>query len=80
MLFQEYAIEDKQYRVKIDVSPPDQESKIGIVLLHGGFVNRKSLSRKRNSLANHFGQKLNAYTITPDFFSESKVKLKITRQ
>jgi pimeloyl-ACP methyl ester carboxylesterase len=76
MRYLEYAFEDDQYRVNVDITIPEYESIVGIVLLHGGIVNRKSLSRKRNSLATHFGQKLNAYTITPDFFGESKVKSK----
>jgi pimeloyl-ACP methyl ester carboxylesterase len=74
MLHQEDAIEDNQYRIKVDVTTPEYESHLGIVLLHGGIVNRKSLSRKINCLANHIGQKVNAYTITPDLFGETKIK------
>jgi hypothetical protein len=76
MLLQEYSIEDKDYRITLDVGIPIKDSKIGIVLLHGAYVNRKSLSRNCNSLAEYIVQELKAITITPDFFGESKVKSK----
>jgi len=65
-------INDDKYDVKIDLKiPHNPNATTGVILCHGGFVNRKSLSRETNSLADSFSDKLNAYVITPDFFGET---------
>lgn len=65
-------IKDDKYDVNIDLQiPHSPNARTGVILCHGGFVNRKSLSRETNSIADYFSDKLNAYVITPDFFGET---------
>lgn len=72
MLTQEVLISDPRFHIKADVTIPENwESNRGIVLVHGGIINRKSLSRDTNSLATYLCEKLNAYVITPDYLGET---------
>jgi pimeloyl-ACP methyl ester carboxylesterase len=76
MLLREYAIEDQDHRIMLDLRIPNKDSKIGIVLLHGAYVNRKSLSRRNSSFAGFIAQELKATILAPDFFGETKNKNK----
>jgi len=70
---QELLISSQDYEIKADLKvPDDKNSRRGIVLVHGAIINRKSLSRESQCLANYLCKSLNAYVITPDYQGETK--------
>lgn len=72
VLTQEVLISDSRFSIKVDVKiPRTTESRRGVVLVHGGMLNRKSLSRDTLSLAGYLCDALNAYVITPDYLGDT---------
>lgn len=69
----EIIIEDKSTVINADVKIPKKDNRIGLILLHGGIMNRKSLSREENCFAEYCSNELNAHVITPDFYGETRV-------
>ena len=57
--------------IKADLKIPDNPLNVGIIMSHGGIVNRNSLSRSTLSLAEYFSRRLNAYVLTPDLLGET---------
>lgn len=73
MQSRELLISSPNYDIVADLKIPDDwKSRRGIVLVHGAIINRKSLSRKSQSLANYLCKSLNAYVITPDYLGETR--------
>jgi len=69
----ELLVSSPNYDIVTDLKiPDDRESRRGIILVHGAILNRKSLSRKSQSLANYLCKSLNAYVITPDYLGETR--------
>ena len=73
MSHSEIIIKDKKNLIHADLKIPKKGNGIGLILLHGGIMNRKSLSRDKNSLAEYCCNKLNAHVITPDIFGDTIV-------
>ncbi len=70
---QELLISSPNYDIVADLKIPDNnQSRKGIVLVHGAIINRKSLSRESQCLANYLCKSLNAYVITPDYQGETR--------
>jgi hypothetical protein len=75
VLHREIEIPDNDYQIKASLKIPDNEnSKTGIILVHGVIVNRHSLSRKTYSLGEYLCKELEAYVITPDLLGETIYK------
>ena len=75
MLHEELDIHDTKYQIKASLKIPDNEnSKTGIILVHGIIINRHSLSRGTYSLAEYLCKELEAYIITPDLLGETIYK------
>lgn len=71
MQHEELTIKEDNCEIKADLKIPDLKSKVGTVFSHGGFVNRKSLSRNNYCLAEYFCNELKSYVITPDILGET---------
>lgn len=72
MIHEEVDIINKKYDIKASLLiPNNSKSKIGIVLSHGGIINRQSLLRKSYCFAQYLCEELDAYVIAPDFFGET---------
>ena len=72
MTHQNIDITTGKYLIKASLKiPKDKESKLGIVLAHGGIINRQSLIREKYSLGEYLSEKLDAYVIAPDFLGET---------
>jgi len=68
----ELRIPSPDYEIVADLKiPDDKNSRRGIVLVHGAIINRKSLSREFQCLANYLCKSLNAYVIIPDYQGET---------
>jgi hypothetical protein len=78
MLHEELEIHEKNYIIKASIKiPKNIDSKFGIVLSHGGIVNRKSLLRTKHSFGEYLCDILDAYVIAPDFLGETVHKNKV---
>jgi len=73
MSYLETAIINEKCYIPIDIKLPRKKSNSGIILLHGGIVNRKSLSRKEYSFAEYCCKELNTHVITPDIFGKTTI-------
>lgn len=72
VLHQEIDIPSEKYLIKASLKiPSNEESKIGIVLAHGGIINRQSLIREKYSLGEYICNELDAYVIAPDFLGDT---------
>jgi pimeloyl-ACP methyl ester carboxylesterase len=68
VLHREIEISGNDYQIKASLIIPDnKDSKIGVVLAHGGIVNRKSLLRAKYCFGEYLCKELGAYIIAPDF-------------
>ena len=68
----ELRISSPDYEIVADLKiPDDTKSRRGIVLVHGAIINRKSLSREFQCMANYLCKSLNAYVIIPDYQGET---------
>ena len=70
----EITIEEGDYEIRADLKSPGKGSDRGVILAHGGFVNRKSLSRTGFCLAEYLSRELDAHVLTPDMAGETKVR------
>ena len=52
---------------KADLKIPDKNDGIGIILVHGAIITRKSLSRTSYSIAEYISEKMHAPVIIPDY-------------
>ena len=52
--------------------PSNPKSTFGVVLSHGGIINRQSLLRMNYCFAQYLCEELEAYVIAPDFFGGIK--------
>jgi pimeloyl-ACP methyl ester carboxylesterase len=78
MLHEEVEILDKKYNIKASIKiPTNVDSKVGVVLVHGGIINRKSLLRIKHSFGEYLCDILGAYIIAPDFLGETLHKKEI---
>ena len=72
MLHQDIDIPSDKYRIKASIKIPlNKKLKLGIVLAHGGIINRQSLIRKKYSFGEYLSKKLDAYVIAPDFLGDT---------
>jgi pimeloyl-ACP methyl ester carboxylesterase len=79
MLHEETKINVKNYMIRAEIKiPSNRNSKIGIVLAHGGIINRKSLLRKKYCFGEFLCEKLQAHVIAPDFLGETIHKNRIS--
>jgi len=69
----EITIEEGAYEIRADLKSPSNGSDRGVILAHGGIVNRKSLSRTGFCLAEYLGRELDAHVLTPDMTGETRV-------
>ncbi|MQY82251.1 alpha/beta fold hydrolase [archaeon] len=69
----EITIEEGVYEIRADLKSPVNGSDRGVILAHGGIVNRKSLSRTGFCLAEYLCRELDAYVLTPDLIGETRV-------
>ncbi|TRO46723.1 alpha/beta hydrolase [Candidatus Bathyarchaeota archaeon] len=69
----EITIDEGVYEVKADLKSPEDGGDRGVILAHGGFVNRKSLSRTGFCMAEYLSRELDAYVLTPDMAGETRV-------
>jgi hypothetical protein len=78
---EEIEILDKNFHIKASLKIPDNiTSKAGIILAHGGIINRQSLIRLEYSLAEYLCDELNAFVIVPDLQGETIHKNDISFQ
>lgn len=79
MIHEEVDIDVKNYKIKADIKiPSNRYSTLGIVLVHGGIINRKSLLRTNYCLGEYLCENLGAYVIAPDFLGETIHRSKIS--
>ena len=71
MLHREIDICGRRWNIRADLKAVDRPSDVGVVLVHGGIVNRNSLSRESFSMAEYLSRKLNAVVLTPDYLGET---------
>ena len=72
MSYKELDISTKKYQIKANLKiPTNKKSRLGIILAHGGIINRQSLIRKKNSFGDYLSEELDAYVIAPDFLGET---------
>ncbi len=69
----EITIEEGVYEIRADLKSPVNGSGWGVILAHGGIVNRKSLSRTGFCMAEYLCRELGAYVLTPDMMGETRV-------
>jgi len=78
MLHEEIGISSIKYDIRASVKiPSDDSSSIGVILSHGGVINRHSLVRKGYSFGEYLCEELGAYVIAPDFLGETLHKQEI---
>jgi pimeloyl-ACP methyl ester carboxylesterase len=70
----EITIDEGVYEIKADLKSPVNDSDRGVILAHGGIVNRKSLSRTGSCMAEYLCRELDAYVLTPDLMGETRVR------
>ena len=73
MLHAEITLEEGAYEVRADLKSPLNGSERGVILAHGGIVNRKSLSRTGFCFAEYLCRELDAHVLTPDLAGETRV-------
>ena len=73
MLHSEITLEEGAYEVRADLKSPLNGSEWGVILAHGGIVNRKSLSRTGFCFAEYLCRELDAHVLTPDLAGETRV-------
>ncbi len=79
MPHEETEIAVKDYVIKVDIKiPSNTDSRIGVVLAHGGIINRKSLLRTKHCFGEYICNELGAYVIAPDFLGETVHRNKIS--
>ena len=79
MIHKEIDIDTDDFLIKTDIKiPNDTNSRLGIVLVHGGIINRKSLLRTKYCLGEYFCKELEAYVIAPDFMGETTHKKELS--
>ena len=72
MPHEEIEIFSNKYDIKASVKIPNNESSsMGVVLSHGGIINRQSLVRQEYSFGEYLSNELGAYVIAPDFLGET---------
>ena len=72
MRHEELEISEKKYQIKASIKiPSNVDSKFGIILSHGGIINRQSLLRENSSFGEYLCRKLDAFVIAPDFEGET---------
>lgn len=71
MQYKDIVIPTTDYLIKASLHIPTSKTDTGIILAHGGFINRQSLSRKTYSLSKYLCRNLNATVITPDLRGET---------
>ena len=72
MHHEEIEIAAEDYLIKADIKiPSNTDSQIGVVLAHGGIINRKSLLRTKHCFGEYLCNELGAYIIAPDFLGET---------
>jgi len=69
----EITIEEGVYEIRADLKSPVNGGDWGVILAHGGIVNRKSLSRTGFCLAEYLCRELGAHVLTPDMMGETRV-------
>ena len=69
----EITIEEGVYEIRADLKSPVNGSNRGVILAHGGIVNRKSLSRTGFCMAEYLCRELGTYVLTPDMMGETRV-------
>jgi hypothetical protein len=69
----EITIDEGVYEIRADLKSPVNGGDLGVILAHGGIVNRKSLSRTGFCLAEYLCRELGAYVLTPDMMGETRV-------
>jgi pimeloyl-ACP methyl ester carboxylesterase len=69
----EVTIEEGAYEIRADLKSPVNGSDRGVILAHGGIVNRKSLSRTGFCMAEYLCRELDAHVLTPDMTGETRV-------
>jgi pimeloyl-ACP methyl ester carboxylesterase len=69
----EITIDEGVYEIRADLKSPVNGGDWGVILAHGGIVNRKSLSRTGFCLAEYLCHELGAYVLTPDLMGETRV-------
>ena len=69
----EITIDEGVYEIRADLKSPVNGGDWGVILAHGGIVNRKSLSRTGFCLAEYLCRELDAYVLTPDLMGETRV-------
>lgn len=69
----EITIEEGVYEIRADLKSTVNGSDWGVILAHGGIVNRKSLSRTGFCMAEYLCRELGAYVLTPDMMGETRV-------
>jgi pimeloyl-ACP methyl ester carboxylesterase len=69
----EITIDEGVYEIKADLKSPVNGDDRGVILAHGGIVNRKSLSRTGFCLAEYLCRELDAHVLTPDLMGETTV-------
>jgi len=69
----EITIDEGVYEIRADLKSPVNGGDWGVILAHGGIVNRKSLSRTGFCLAEYLCRELGAYVLTPDMMGETRV-------
>lgn len=78
MFHEEIGISSKKYDIKASIKiPSNDSSSIGVILSHGGVINRHSLVRKGYSFGEYLCEELGAYVIAPDFLGETVHKQEI---
>ena len=69
----EITIGEGAYEIRADLKSPLNGSDRGVILAHGGIVNRKSLSRTGFCMAEYLCRELDAHVLTPDMTGETRV-------
>lgn len=69
----EITIDEGVYEIKADLKSPVNGGDYGVILAHGGIVNRKSLSRTGFCMTEYLCRELDAYVLTPDLMGETRV-------
>ena len=68
----ELEIYHKDFQIKASLKiPANKCSRLGVLLSHGGIINRQSLIRTNNSFADYLCDELDAYIIVPDLQGET---------
>jgi hypothetical protein len=72
VIHKEIDIVDKKYEIKASLKiPENKKSTSGVILAHGGIINRQSLIRKKFSFGEYLCKELGAYVICADFLGDT---------